>query len=454
MSGPKFRFAVVVGFVMVLWWLFNVASSYLWGEQGLDFALYGRGILQLGAAVLCGFSIVWLAVWLASKSLRKKTGFEPVVQDEYGTIFKMGLSKEGFGMSLSKFLPEIIAAPAWSGLSPLEAELIGFLNGYRHWPAELGKEEKLYDRAMQRWRIMRDLPGTGPWHRVMALASDLSRIYAYREIRTSTPFWRFWEYDKVQHIRRTREHGGLSAFILSTLPSFRALAQNDDQDTTDIRRSLLTALRYMDDPRLLPYNVTPLARELLEYWQRTEAAMLSSRNGQQALTADDIQDFKVQIKSSINEAFASLDFAEGASDNAEALRLTEQRVIVRPTSLLSALARQMPSATRVHLQLWDGAGVQHPIWEHLVSVLKDQNLWVESFNDMLQPPQGWEFEAEDLRFGPAIMLDLQAAANLQQIIVNAPVIPQLLTPSLSREDVKHILLQHGSYMQALLQSRF
>src|SRR5690606_3505101 len=103
-------------------------------------------------------------------------------------------------------------------LSTLEAELIGFLNGYRHWPFTLGQARPtLYEEAIARWEVMRALPGSGPLHRAAALASVLGKVVAYGEVRQHHPLKNFWRRDRVRFERRCREHGGLAAFVLSTL---------------------------------------------------------------------------------------------------------------------------------------------------------------------------------------------------------------------------------------------
>src|SRR5690606_16403681 len=98
-----------------------------------------------------------------------------------------------FKLSLPKFLPQLVAPPAWAGLTPLEAELFGFLNAYRHWPVDLNNPEtSIYELAHARWQVMRHLPGAGPWHRAMALSKDLALIYAHKEIRTVFELREFW----------------------------------------------------------------------------------------------------------------------------------------------------------------------------------------------------------------------------------------------------------------------
>ena len=455
MSGPKFRFTIVVGFLLIVWWAWDIASTYLLGERGLNFSQYGLGIAQLGLAVICGFGLVWLAIRMAESARRKKTGFEAEVQDEYGTVFKMGAAKEPFPMQLAKFLPDIIATPNWPGISPLESELIGFLNGYRHWPADLSHGgESLTARALERWNIVRAMPGAGQWHRLMALAGDLGKIYAYREVRTRYPLKFFWKPDRIRFERRAKEHGGLAAFVLSTLPGFRALASDRSEETTHARRDLLAALRYMDDPRLLPTNTSSLSRELLDFWQKSEAILAANRGNEVTPSEAETSDLRMSIRNNLADMVADMTPLEGPSDSADAITLPHSRLLVRPSAFLSVLGRNLASATRQRFQLWDGTSVNHPVWAILVDELKNLGIWVESLSDMPQPIHGWEFNMDGVIYGPACLLDFTRVAGLQQMLANLPSWSGNLEPSLSTDDVKQFTVTQARHVQELLKQHF
>lgn len=455
MSGPKFRFTIVVGFLLIVWWAWNIASTYLLGQQGLNFSRYGLGVAQLGLAATAGFGLVWLAIRMAESARRGKTGFEAEVRDEYGTLFKMGAAKEPFPMQLAKFLPDIIAAPTWPGLSPLEAELIGFLNGYRHWPADLDHgQESLTARAMARWEVMRTLPGAGQWHRIMALSADLGKIYAYREVRVRHPLKHFWKRDKVRFERRTREHGGLAAFVLSTLPGFRALSLDRNEEVSEARRALLTALRYMDDPRLLPTNTSGLSREILEFWQRSESIMASRLGDIITPSEAEITELRLVIQHNLSDLIADLAPGEAPSDDADAVALPHERLLVRPTSLLAVLGRNLTSDMRQRFQLWEGAGVHHPVWTHVVEELKALEIWVPLFMDLPQPTHGWEFSMDGTLYGPACLLEFTHVHYLQHRLANLPVWKGNLEPKLGTDDVKQFLAAQAEHVESLLEKHF
>jgi hypothetical protein len=384
MAGPKFRFALLVGALVVAWWAYDVTSTYLLGERGLNFARYVNGVVAIAMAVAGGFMVVWAATAMLHRAERRRTGFESQVTDSFGTTFKM--SGAPFPISLSKFLPELIAPPRWAGLSPLESELIGFLNGYRDWPADLDRgDETLYQHAMRLWDAMRRLPGAGPLHRAAALAQGLGKVYAFEEIRTPSPWWELGKRDSVRFRRRCREHGGMAAFILATMPGFAQLGDSPTQ-TRERQRALLTALRYHHAPNTLPTNAGPLARELMDYLHRARRG--AAQAGTTAHTAPDANTL-AQLKTIVTDHAASfVDDVLLASDgafpsNAEAVLMPNGALLMRLESLMARLAGLLPPEMRDALNLWDfGAGPAHPAWPHVRTALVQAGTLTLQWDDM------------------------------------------------------------------------
>lgn len=273
---PRYRFTLVISCLLIAWWLWVVVTTFLIGPTGLNWLRYQQGVMAVGGTVLAGFAVVWLATKLIAWQRQRKTGFEAEPTDEFGTAFEMlnanGVS-ESFNMALSKFQPALIATPAASAqLHPLEAELLGFLQGYQHWPLDPANPAiTLYEQATARWQVMRHIPGAGPWHRVAALAKDLAVVHALEEQRTTPPWYHFNQRDVIRFRRRTVPNPGMSALILSTLPAFRALQHQPEGPTT--QRALLAALRYSHIPQQLPLNAGPLAATLVEGLTRAEAQL-------------------------------------------------------------------------------------------------------------------------------------------------------------------------------------
>jgi hypothetical protein len=212
MNGPKFRFTLVFGLLLLAWWAFDMVTNYLLGPQGLNFQRYLLGVGSLGGAALAGFTLVWGTVTLIA-AIKHRTGFEASVTDEYGTEFRMGQGKP-FAITLTKFLPQVVASPSWQGLSPLEAELFGFYNGLKHWPYDISPSNghpglPLPDYALNLWQNMAAQTGAGPAHRAYALASCLGRVACLKEKRTSAPWYHVTVRDKVSFSKRWA--GGLRA---------------------------------------------------------------------------------------------------------------------------------------------------------------------------------------------------------------------------------------------------
>ncbi|HEX2859147.1 MAG TPA: hypothetical protein VHP58_03000 [Alphaproteobacteria bacterium] len=407
MSGPKFRFTIVVGLLLVVWWAFEVVNTYLVGEHGLNFTRYSNGVMVIGAATLGGFALVWLAVQIAAWSRGVATGFEPEVVDEYGTTFKMG-EGAGYSVSLSKFLPEIIAPPVWPGLSALEAELIGFLNGYRHWPYNLGHTHPtLYEEALARWEIMRSLPGSGPLQRASALASVLSKVVAYSEVRNHHPLRQFWKRDRVRFERRCREHGGLAAFVLSTLPAFRALS-NGDAEAQRARRAMTTALRYYDVPGGLPVNVDATTRDLSNALQRLVSKRRSTGTTTPPGPAEEAllrQNIRTLLPTLLDEWQRDVI----TTDTTDAVPLPGGRLLVRVAAILGTLGSKLPVELREQFDLWENTGsIEHPTWPTVLASLEALH-FVAPWDDLT--PLAASFKLGDVVFGPAVVIDFAAGGH-------------------------------------------
>jgi hypothetical protein len=407
MSGPKFRFTIVIGMFLVAWWLFKVINTYLVGEHGLNFAVYGHGVAVIGGSVVGGFMLVWLAVRIAAWSRGVKTGFESQIVDEYGTTFRMG-EGAGYSISLSKFLPEIIAPPSWPGLSPLEAELMGFLNGYRHWPFNLGHgRPTVYEEGLARWEIMRGLPGSGPLQRASALASVLGKVVAYHEVRTHHPMKQFWKRDRIRFERRCREHGGLSAFVLSTLPTFRALSNGTEEERA-ARRALITALRYYDTPGGLPVNVDPVTKDLANALQR----LISKRRGSGTATPPGPAEV-VQLRQHVRTLLPTLleEWQRDAApvETTDAVPLPGGRLLVRAAAILGTLGAKLPVELREQFDLWESASnIEHPAWPVVLEGLQELH-FVSPWDDLT--PLTANFKLGEAVFGPAVVVDFAAGGH-------------------------------------------
>ncbi|MDD9912137.1 MAG: hypothetical protein OXQ96_03700, partial [Alphaproteobacteria bacterium] len=100
--GPRFRFMLVVVILATVIWAYFLVGEYLVGLRGLNLSRYIHGAFVVGSSVLGGYLLVWASIRFMNFRENRKTGFEAIKIDESGTKFNMQLS-------LSKFLPEIIA---------------------------------------------------------------------------------------------------------------------------------------------------------------------------------------------------------------------------------------------------------------------------------------------------------------------------------------------------------
>jgi hypothetical protein len=354
-----------------------------------------NGVMVVGGSALAGFLVVWSASALGNLRKSLKTGFEAEVTDEFGTGFAMA-GADGkpapFRLSLSKFLPQMVAPPSWPGLHPLEAELLGFLQGYRHWPINLESQNKdheasggkeftsLYEQAVARWQVMRHMPGTGPWHRIAALAKDLALVHAYREVRTTYPLWQVGKRDQVKFVARCQPHGGITAFVISTFPAFRALKGSAEGDA--IQRALLVAMRYHSTPMLLPLNSGPLARELVDYLWRADAQLqqMDVRELDQ-VTPEQLEELQENVRAQWLGFLDDLQPQAEFSSETACLKLADGSIWVKQSALLADLALLLKPSLRQTLGLWDtSANLQHPSWPHLSNLLQDMN-WIANSHD-------------------------------------------------------------------------
>ncbi len=391
---PRYRAILVISLLLTFLWAVHVVWTVLLGS-GADLTLYVRGVMVVGSGALVGFMVVWAAAALGSLRKSLKTGFEAEVVDEYGTGFEM-VGADGksvpFKLSLSKFLPQMVAPPSWPGLHPLEAELFGFLQGYRHWPLDLKAQNKhmlagsgkdftsLYEQAVARWQIVRHMPGSGPWHRIAALSKDLALVHAYKEVRTTYPLWQVFKRDQVKFVSRCQPHGGITAFVISTFPAFRELKAT--REGQDVQKALLIALRFHANPTGLPLNSGPLARELVDYLWRADAQLqqLDVRE-LDTVTPEQLDELKNNVKEQWLGFISDLKPEAELRADVPSLKLGDGSVWVMQNALLAELATLLKPTLRQAFGLWDTeANMQHPSWAHLSHILLEEGFISNSYD--------------------------------------------------------------------------
>lgn len=385
---PRYRFTQVMSILLIASWLLVVISTYLFGERGLNWERYTQGVIIIGTCSLGGFFLVWLSTQILAWQQRKKTGFEASVVDEFGTAFEM-LDGDGkpmpFKLALSKFNPLMVAPPFRDDLHPLEQDLIGFLNGYRHWPLNLNHPDlTVYERAMARWHIMRQIPHAHTWHYALALSYDLSALAAYKDIRIVAPWWQFWMRDRIRFEHKCTPGGGMSAFILSTMPSFRELAST--LEGRHLQRVMLTVLRYAHTPHLMPINAGPHAEHMMETLQRAEAhLMIMNVDDYDKLPLEkhaelvrEIHDLWMNMLTGFQPANA---FYSDTGEPCALFKATDEHgqpeywLAINP--MLERMSKLLSFPFRHILNLWDTphtAPLTHPAWSHIHAILTEHNL--------------------------------------------------------------------------------
>lgn len=444
MYDPRFRMAMLISMMVCGYALFQVIIEYIFGERAFNLQDYLQGVGGVTGAALGGFLFVTLCTKFITFSRFKVTGFEPAYTDEAGTGFN-------FPVSLSKFLPDIIAAPEGENISPVEQEIIGFLNGFRDWPVDVSGEDKtnFYDYVMTRWRVMRTLPNATELHNIAVLAQHLSKIYAYQEMRRSPPMWKFWERDKVKFKRRCLEHGGLSAFILSTFPSFLRMEERR-------RRAVLIAVRYRDNPIQIPANCDPMAMDIYESLHRVEQLVEQSRS-------DDVENFNPsttdieQLKAEIDAFFQSIIRALelnpiGQSAKSVGIYLGEGLLVLRMGRLVRAFAPVLSPDIRNAFHMWSLDGKPHPSWKTFLLAFREMGVLEESYNSISATGGLFGMRIGELDYANSIVLriDVTRFTDLRQSLDALPRFNGLIEVVQSDESLLAEIAEKSAKVEELL----
>lgn len=414
MYDPKFRFAILMSIFMVLAVGASLIKTYIFDGNTLDLAAYVSGVIRVGGATLGGFIFVWVCTKIITFDKYKKTGFEATFRDETGTGFN-------FPVSLNKFLPDVIAAPVAPNIHPVEAEIIGFLNGFKNFPlsAEDPNGKKLYDNSILQWRAMQQIPGTTELHRIVALAQDLGLVNVYKEKRTTYPLTQFWLKDKVRYERRCEFHGGYSASVLSTMPSFNAMPERT-------RRAILIAVRYRDNPVMIPANCDPIAFELYEALHRAEHKAKEIERGQQtsfAPTELQVAQFNAEVAAFFQAAVRSMEInpANALSQN-DGVYLNDGVMLIQMGPFMQNFAALLTPETRDAFNLWDVPLSEHPSWPYMVQALRAIEVLQDSWEDVKSTDGIFQFNANETPFENAFLVKITNARfpDLRASLDNLP----------------------------------
>ena len=367
MYGPKFRLTLIIYVLGIFITLVQILFTFFFGEEGLDLKQYFQGVASVSSSALGGFILAWLSVKFLEHQRRfTRHDFAEIYQDDTGTGFS-------FPVSLSKYVPDQTAPPFDKSLHPLESELFGFLNGFRNWPGDVDAIHgpSLYKKSATRWHTVKNMPDTTHVHRIAALAQSIGKVYAYTEHRKPERLTRFWKQDSISFSRRCLEHGGLSAFILSTMPSFLKLSSKE-------QRALLTALRYQDDPQRMPINCDPLSHNIYETLHTANTAKNAAGEKDDSIIAPTDHEHEL-FTQELNSFFTSVvkDLELNPSEinaQSDGVYLGNGRMILRFSRFTEHLAPLLAPQVRTALHLWQLEARPHAAWPFLVEALRGMSV--------------------------------------------------------------------------------
>lgn len=403
MYDPRFRFTLLI--VLLAFVTITSTLVYYYFYKGLNWGQYFHGVFNIGSSAIGGFMFVLICTKFITFNKNKKTGFEASYIDETGTGFN-------FPVSLSKFLPELVAPPISNKqLSRLEAELIGFLNGFRNWPYDItGQNPKsLYDHSIEQWKAMRSLPNTGPLHYAAALAQDLSLIYAYKEKRKKFPLSQFWRRDVVKFSRNSVEHGGLSATILATIPAFKELG-DDTKTNQKYRRAILTAIRYRDNPTSIPVNCDPLGKDIYESLHKAYQKSLEKPDGKGFQPEESqIKMFNHEIYSFYQGVLKELEInPANVTNESDGVYLGGGILMISFTNIVKKYSKLLTPTSRGNFKLWDTPTGVHPSWPYFIQAFKDLGAYQDKWDDIEPNNTGtFNLKANNIAFPYAIFLNIE-----------------------------------------------
>jgi len=362
------RFALTMSFLVVIYWAWGIANDYLFGDIGLNFDLFIHGIIKVGFAAVLGFVFVSACVFFVTTRRKQKNAFESVIIDEYGTEFN-------WPIMLSKFLPEVIAAPLHINMHPLEQELLGFLNGYREWPQDINDPSagSLADAAINRWRAVHKLHNVTELHRIVALALDLGKVLSYAEKRSYAPWHKPWRRDKVNYVNKAAVHGGFSAFVLSTFDTFRRLDENT-------RQTLLLAVRFGRDPLRIPSNSPAIVQEIYSAVHRAEAADSTAKDA--TISPESLSTLEQHLSTYAQGMLGQIPLTNTNANNPAGVYVggREAILVVSLPHFLQIFAGCLTPDMREKLDLWELKTTVQPTWELVTNKFRGLNALLEEWD--------------------------------------------------------------------------
>lgn len=402
MNHPKFRMIILISLAVFFYTVIQLVLAVITPESPFEVKQYFWGFFLVGLATLGGFIFIWGCVkFITFERSKVEKMSNGSITDETGTQFNMPVH-------LNKFIPDVIAPPLLNNAHPLEEELLGFLNGFQHWPTDLDDPDapSLKELCDKSWQTIQRIPNIDYPHRVAAIAQHLSKIYIYKESRKLYPIWMFWKPAKVTFQKRCDEHAGYSAFMITTMPSFNKLERS-------IRQAILTALRFKDTPTFMPTNASELTKSIYEALHQAEDLIqqLEKRNhaptdAEKSLLHKEIADF---FQSSVK----GLDIqTTGLTSQTKAIHLGDSIVAFSVEAFIQSLIPNMNPALRSAFKLWQYQGGEHPAHPHFVQAFYNMGMLVDSFDDTESKTGLFNLKVAGFPFSQMVIVDLKRGGFL------------------------------------------
>lgn len=403
MYDPKFRMAILICLIVFFYTVIQLVLAIINPESTFSVKPYLWGSFLIGGASFGGFIFIWGCVkYITFERSKAEKMTDGTLFDETGTGFNMPVH-------LNKFIPDIIAAPTLANAHPLEEELIGFLNGFRHWPTDLEDRNKpdLATASMQMWEAVQRVPHVDFPHRIAALASDLSKIYLFKESRKLYPIWMFWRPASVSFKKRCDEHAGYSTFILTTMPSFNKLERS-------VKQAILTAVRYKDTPTFMPTNASDLTKEIYEALHQAEAIIQNDNERSHAPTDAEKSSLHKEVADYLQSTIKALGIETTVvTSHTHAIYLGDGKLAFRLESFIQALLPSMSPVLRSAFKLWQYNGGSHPANPHFVQAFYNMGALVDKYNDIEARTGIFNLKIAGFPFERMVIIDTKRAGFLQ-----------------------------------------
>jgi hypothetical protein len=224
--------------------------------------------------------------------------------------------------------------------------------------------------------------------------------------------------------RKSVEHGGLSAALLSTLTTFKKLG-DDTKSNQKYRRAILTAIRYRDNPTSIPANCDPLGKDIYESLHRAYQKSLErpEENGFQP-TENQIKTFNHEIYSFFQGVLKELEInPANVTKDSDGVYLGNGMLMVSLRHMVRKYAKLLTPTSRGNFNLWDIPNEEHVSWPYFIQAFRDIEAYKETWDDIEPDKTGtFNLKANNTPFRNSIFLNIEREkfSELRQTLDSYP----------------------------------